>query len=95
MHVIMLFTDIIQSLPGIMFMVIIVLIFRSMLSPTWFHGLITLVIGFAAVSWVSLARLMRINVLQIKSQLFVEAAIGLGASPGVSSHAICCPTCCT
>jgi peptide/nickel transport system permease protein len=76
----MLFVDIIHSLPGIMFLVIIVLIFRSLLSPTWFHGLLTLVIGFAAVSWVSLARLIRINVLQIRSQLFVEAAIGLGAS---------------
>ena len=94
MHAIMLFTDMIQSLPGIMFLVIIVLIFRSMLSPTWFHGMITLVIGFAAVSWVSLARLIRINVLQIKSQLFVEAAISIGASPGASSRAISCPMCC-
>jgi ABC-type dipeptide/oligopeptide/nickel transport system permease subunit len=76
------FMDMIQSLPGIMFMVIIVLIFRSMLSPTWFNGLITLIIGFAAVSWVSLARLIRINVLHIMNQLYVEAAIGLGASPG-------------
>jgi ABC-type dipeptide/oligopeptide/nickel transport system permease subunit len=77
---VMLFTDMIQSLPGIMFVVIIVLIFRSFTSPTWLHGLITLVVGFAAVSWVSLARLIRINVLQIKSQLFVEAAISIGAS---------------
>ncbi len=78
---VMLFADIIHSLPGIMFMVIIVLIFRNRLSPTWLHGLITLVIGFAAVSWVSLARLTRISVLQIKSRLFVEAAISTGASP--------------
>lgn len=78
---IMLFTDMIQSLPGIMFLVIIVLIFRNTLSPSWFHGLITLVVGFALVSWVSLARLIRINLMQIKSQLFVEAAISIGASP--------------
>ena len=74
-------TDVANSLPGIMFLVIIVLIFRGALSPTWFHGMITLVVGFAAVSWVSLARLIRINVLQIRSQLFVEAAISIGASP--------------
>jgi ABC-type dipeptide/oligopeptide/nickel transport system permease subunit len=43
--------------------------------------MVTLVVGFAAVSWVSLARLIRINLLQIKSQLFVEAAISIGASP--------------
>jgi len=78
---IMFFTDMVNSLPGIMFLVIIVLIFRSILTPTWSHGLITLVIGFAAVSWVSLARLIRINVLQLKSQLFVEAAVGIGATP--------------
>lgn len=73
--------DTIQSLPGIMFLVIIVLIFRGLLSPTWFHGLLTLVIGYAAVAWVSLARLIRINVLQLKPQLFMEAAVGIGASP--------------
>ncbi len=76
----MLFSDTIQSLPGIMFLVILVLILRSILAPTWFNGLITLVIGFAAVSWVSLARLIRVNVLQLKSQLFVEAAVSIGAS---------------
>lgn len=78
---VVLFMDMIQSLPGIMFVVIIVLILRSRLTPTWLHGMVTLVIGFAAVSWVSLARLIRINLLQIKSQLFVEAAISIGASP--------------
>jgi ABC-type dipeptide/oligopeptide/nickel transport system permease subunit len=77
----MLFTEMISSLPSIMFVVIIVLIFRSLLPPTWLGGLITLVIGFAAISWVSLARLIRINALQIKAQLFVEAAISIGASP--------------
>jgi ABC-type dipeptide/oligopeptide/nickel transport system permease subunit len=62
-------------------MVIIVLIFRSLFAPSWLQGLITLVIGFAAVNWVNLARLIRVNVLLIKSQLFVEASVSLGASP--------------
>jgi oligopeptide transport system permease protein len=78
---IMFLTDVINSLPGIMFLVIIVLIFRGLLTPTWLNGLITLVVGFAAIKWATLARLVRISVLQIKSQLFVEAAIGIGASP--------------
>jgi ABC-type dipeptide/oligopeptide/nickel transport system permease subunit len=78
---IMLFSDMIQTLPSIMFMVMIVLIFRSIFPASWLQGLITLVIGFAAVNWVSLARLIRVNVLLIKSQLFVEAAVSLGASP--------------
>lgn len=77
---IVLFCDTIQSLPGIMFMVITILILRNLLSSTWFNGIITLVIGFAAVAWVNLARLIRINVMMIKTQLFVEAAVSLGAS---------------
>jgi peptide/nickel transport system permease protein len=79
---IVLFGDIVQSLPGIMFMVMIVLVLRTRLAPTWLNGMITLIIGFAAVSWVSLARLVRVNVLVVKSRLFVEAARSLGASPG-------------
>lgn len=74
-------SDTIQSLPGLMFMVLIVLIFRNALAPTWLNGVITLVVGFAAVSWVSLTRLVRVNIQQIRSQPFVEAAIALGASP--------------
>jgi ABC-type dipeptide/oligopeptide/nickel transport system permease subunit len=78
---IMFLSDMIQTLPSIMFLVMIVLIFRSMFAPSWLQGLITLVIGFAAINWVTLARLVRVNVLLIKSQLFVEAAVSLGASP--------------
>jgi ABC-type dipeptide/oligopeptide/nickel transport system permease subunit len=78
---ILLLTDIIQALPGILFLVIIVLLFRSLFTPTWLSGWFTLVVGFAAVSWAGLARLIRVNVLLLKSQPFVEAAIGLGASP--------------
>jgi ABC-type dipeptide/oligopeptide/nickel transport system permease subunit len=76
------FFDTIQSLPGIMFMVMIVLIFRDGLAPTWVNGVLTLVVGFAAVGWVSLARLVRVSAQQIKAQPFVEAAISLGGSPG-------------
>jgi ABC-type dipeptide/oligopeptide/nickel transport system permease subunit len=77
---IMLLADMIQSLPGIMLVVIIVLIFRGAWSPTWLHGLLALVIGFAAISWASLTRLLRANVQLIKSRLFIEAAVCLGAS---------------
>jgi len=75
-----LLSNILQSLPGIMFAVIIILIFRSYLAPTWLNGLITLGVGFAAVSWVSLAQMVRVSTLTLKAQLFVEAAIALGAS---------------
>jgi ABC-type dipeptide/oligopeptide/nickel transport system permease subunit len=73
--------DILQSLPGIMFVVIIILIFRTRTAPTWLNGLLTLVAGFVLVSWVSLARLVRVSALQVKSRLFVEAAVATGATP--------------
>ena len=57
------------------------LIFRTALAPTWINGVLTLVVGFAAVSWVGLARLVRVNTQQIKALPFVEAAISLGGSP--------------
>ena len=73
--------DIILAIPGIMLVVMIILIFRGFLPPSWPNGLLTLVVGFAAVSWAGLARLVRIQVIQIKSMVFIEALIALGASP--------------
>ena len=74
--------DLFQSLPGIMFIVIVVLIFRGRSAPTWFHGLLTLIAGYVVYSWAGLARLVRVKVLQLKSELFIEAAISTGARGG-------------
>lgn len=71
--------DIFQALPAIMFVVMIVLVFRGILTASWLHGLMTLVIGYVLVSWAGLARLVRVSVQQTKTQLFVEAAISTGA----------------
>lgn len=73
-------TDVINSLPAIMFLVIAVLILRNLFAPTWINGVITLVIGFAAVAWVGLARLVRASVIQLKGRAFIEAARSMGAS---------------
>jgi ABC-type dipeptide/oligopeptide/nickel transport system permease subunit len=78
--VITLFMDIIQSLPGIMFMLIIILILRNQFEPSWSSGILTLIIGFASVAWVSLARMVRVSVLQLRSQLFIEAAVSIGVT---------------
>lgn len=78
--VITLFMDIVQSLPGIMFMLITILILRSKFEPSWFSGILTLIIGFSSVAWVSLARMIRVSVLQLRSQLFFEAAVSIGAT---------------
>lgn len=72
--------DILQSLPGIMYVVIMVLILRQKFAASWLSGCIILIIAYSSISWVGLARLVRVGVLQVKNQLFVEAAISLGAS---------------
>jgi ABC-type dipeptide/oligopeptide/nickel transport system permease subunit len=73
--------DMLQSLPGIMFVVITILILRNTLKPTWINGCITLVISYSVIGWVGLARIIRINVLQIKTQLYIESAVSIGATP--------------
>lgn len=79
-RVLVLVMDIVQSLPGIMFVVINILILRSLFPPVWFSGCLVLIIGFSAVSWVGLARMVRAQVFQLKNELFFEAAVSLGAS---------------
>lgn len=44
-------------------------------------GLVSVVIGFAAVSWAGYARLVRGLVLQLRDRPFIEAARAVGASP--------------
>lgn len=80
--------DILQSLPGIMFVVITVLTLRSTLKPTWINGCITLIIAYSVIGWIGLARIVRVTVQQIKTQLYIESAISIGATPWriISKH---------
>ena len=64
--------DIIYSLPDLLLIILIsVVIGRSVIG---------IFLALALVSWVTIARLVRGEVLKLKEQLFVEAARGLGAS---------------
>ncbi len=45
------------------------------------RGLVSIVVGFAAVSWAGYARLVRGLVLQLRDRAFVEAARAVGATP--------------
>jgi len=72
--------DIVQSLPGIMFAVTVILILRYIFPSSWLSSCLILIIGFSSVGWVGLARMIRAEVLRLKSMLFFEAAISLGAS---------------
>jgi oligopeptide transport system permease protein len=64
--------DILYSLPYI-FLVILLLVFFS-------RSLIMLFIALGLVQWLTMARIVRGQVLSLKTQTFVEAARALGAS---------------
>ena len=67
------FVDTLYSLPYI-FLVILLLVFFS-------NSLIMLFIALGAVQWLTMARIVRGQVLAIKQQQYIEAARALGASP--------------
>jgi oligopeptide transport system permease protein len=64
--------DVLYSLPYI-FLVILLLVFFS-------KSLLMLFVALGAVQWLTLARIVRGQILSLKNQTFVEAARALGAS---------------
>ena len=68
------FVDILYSLPYI-FLVILLLVFFS-------KSLLMLFVALGLVQWLTMARIVRGQVLSLKNQPFVEAARALGAGDG-------------
>jgi oligopeptide transport system permease protein len=64
--------DVLYSLPYI-FLVILLLVFFS-------RSLVMLFVALGLVQWLTMARIVRGQVLSLKAQVFVEAARALGAS---------------
>lgn len=73
-------TDVINSFPAIMFAVLIVLLLKDTPAGMLLNGVISLTLAFSLIAWVTLARLVRGRVLTIKHNLYVEAALSVGAS---------------
>ena len=69
---IMRFTDIMMAFPGLLFLIAI--------SATFEPGINTAMIAIGAVSWPPMARLMRSQVLMLKSREFISSAEALGFS---------------
>jgi oligopeptide transport system permease protein len=70
--------DILYALPYMMIVIVLLAMFGGQ-SP--FHQLILLFISLGAVSWLTTARIVRGQVLSLKSQEFVLAARATGVSP--------------
>lgn len=68
--VLMRIVDIVYSLPFVVFVILIVVVFGQ--------NIILLFCAIGAVSWLDMARIVRGQVMSLKKQEFVEAAVALG-----------------
>ncbi|MDR3455829.1 MAG: ABC transporter permease [Verrucomicrobiae bacterium] len=87
--VLMRIVDILYSLPTIVFVIVIITTFGEMLKQSEFVQnspaaagalrIVLLFVGLGAVSWLTMARIIRGQVLSLRSRAFVEASRTLGA----------------
>ena len=83
--------DVLYCLPSIIFVIVLLTTFGEMLKQSDFVQvrpglakqlrLILLFVGLGAVSWLTMARIVRGQVLSLRTRAFVEASRALGASP--------------
>jgi len=74
--------DILDSIPSIVLLILVKLIFDSVdiFQNQELKALTGMLLALSLVSWVSLARVVRGQVLQVKQMSYVEAARSMGAS---------------
>jgi len=85
------FVDILYSLPSIIFVIVLITTLEGLLKlwleaiglPGWARSarLLFLFVGLGAVSWLTMARIVRGQVLSLRSRQFVDASRSLGAGP--------------
>jgi peptide/nickel transport system permease protein/oligopeptide transport system permease protein len=89
--ILMRIVDVLYSLPSIIFVIVLITTLGELLkrsdyvknSPTLAGALqvILLFVGLGAVSWLTMARIVRGQVLSLRTRAFVEASRALGAKP--------------
>jgi len=85
------FVDILYSLPSIIFVIVVITTLEDVLKAWLVAGgatglakaarLLFLLMGLGAVSWLTMARIVRAQVLSLRHRPFVEASRALGAGP--------------
>lgn len=81
-NLLMRFTDIVYAFPDILFFIIMITALRDTWIGQLLNGMVLLFVALALVTWVTVARLMRGQVLAVKERDFVEAARSIGSSNG-------------
>jgi len=80
--VMMRFVDILNSIPSIVLLILVKLVFDSVnvIQNPELKALTGMLLALSLVSWVELARVVRGQVLQVKQMAYVEAARSMGAT---------------
>lgn len=81
-NALMRFTDIVYAFPDVLFFIIMITALRDTWIGLLLNGMVLLFVALALVTWVTVARLMRGQVLAVKERDFVEAARSIGSSNG-------------
>lgn len=78
------FVDILDSIPSIVLLILVKLIFDALniIDNPELKALTSMLLALSLTSWVSLARVVRGQVLQVKQMAYVEAAHSMGAGGG-------------
>jgi oligopeptide transport system permease protein len=79
-NLLMRFTDIVYAFPDLLFIITLATAFRdSFLGSAW-NGLLLVFLALTIISWTSIARLVRGQVLSLKQKEFIEAARAVGVT---------------
>jgi oligopeptide transport system permease protein len=74
------FTDVFYAFPEILFIIIVTTAFISTPFGKVLNGLLLVMLAISLSAWVTMARLMRAQVLSLRNREFVEAARAMGVS---------------
>lgn len=74
------FTDLMYAFPEILFFILVVTALRDTWLGQLWNGMVVLFVSLALISWVTVARLVRGQVLTVKEREYVEAAYSMGAN---------------
>jgi oligopeptide transport system permease protein len=79
-NLLMRFTDIVYAFPDLLFFIIMITALRDTWIGELLNGFFLLFLSLALISWVTVARLVRGQVLSVKERDYVEAARSIGAT---------------
>jgi oligopeptide transport system permease protein len=81
-NILMRFTDVIYAFPDLLFIILLSVAFRESPFGQALDGLFLVFVAIGLTSWVTVARLVRGQLLALKETEFVEAARAIGVSDG-------------